>query len=91
MYSNKLKLHILFSLPNIEQILILYVNDIQAQPVFQICAISKVRVYILETVVCQGDWSFNVIHEVMFPMSVLIYFSFHDLETAPHSLPVFLW
>lgn len=34
MYSNKLKLHILFSLPNIEQILILYVNDIQAQPVF---------------------------------------------------------
>lgn len=40
---------------------------------------------------CQGDWSFNVIHEVMFPMSVLIYFRFHDLATAPHSLPVFLW
>lgn len=36
MYSNKfLKLHILFSLPNIEQILILYVNDIQAQPSFR--------------------------------------------------------
>lgn len=44
-----------------------------------------------DTVVCQRDQFFNVIHEALFLMSVLIYFMFHDLVTAPLSLPMFLW